>query len=135
MKKISKYFPIIGTTLGICFFVLFTIFSIVYVICQDMINETIRCKSSIPEINNIASLDLDKEYKSIFVLGCGYVGKNMYYYFYEEIEEAGFMLKKEKTEKVIIHEYDGRPKAVRKYGYIRLYVPKNTIKREIKLNL
>jgi len=135
MKNISKYSGLIWVTIGACFFILFTIFSIIFVIAQDMINESIRCKNSIPEINNIVSLDFDKEYRNTFVLGCGYIEKDMCYYFYEEIENVGFMLKKENTSKVIIHKYDGKPKAIRKYGYIRLYVPKNTIKREIKFNL
>lgn len=105
---------------------------------------------------NLVALDTDKEtvgsYSSIFFVGSGYIGEEMYYHFFYETSNGVKYDKIRAEGKVYIVETNDTPKVVKYYEYYKdkesifydsesqrhiktvLYIPKGTIKNNYKVN-
>lgn len=89
------------------------------------------------------SISTDKEYEGSFVLGSGSIGSQEYITAYRVTEDGGKKYFKMNRDKVIIYEtlnndeqaYAVIKKASLGVKEIKLYVPKNTIEKEINLSL
>src|SRR5690606_31870528 len=102
------------------------------------------------------ALDTDKEtvgsHSSIFFVGSGYIGEEMYYHFFYETSNGVKYDKIRADGKVYIVETNDTPKVVKYYIYFKdkesifydskprrhtktvLYIPKGTIKNNYKVN-
>lgn len=105
---------------------------------------------------NLVALDTDKEtvgsHSSIFFVGSGYIGEEMYYHFFYETSNGVKYDKIRANGKVYIVETNDTPKVVKYYKYYKdkesifydseprghiktvLYIPKGTIKNNYKVN-
>lgn len=89
------------------------------------------------------SISTDKEYEGSFVLGSGSIGSQEYITAYQITEDGGKKYFKMNRDKVTIYDTlnnDEQAYAVIKRASlgikeIKLYVPKNTIEKEINLSL
>lgn len=89
------------------------------------------------------SISTDKEYEGSFVLGTGNIDSREYITAYQVTEDGGKKYFKMDRDKVTIYEtlnnneqaYAVIKKASLGVKEIKLYVPKNTIEKEINLNL
>lgn len=89
------------------------------------------------------SISTDKEYEGSFVLGTGNIDSREYITAYRVTEDGGKKYFKMNRDKVTIYEtlnndeqaYAVIKKASLGVKEIKLYVPKNTIEKEINLNL
>lgn len=89
------------------------------------------------------SISTDKEYESSFVLGSGCIDSQEYITAYQVTEDGGKKYFKMNRDKVTIYEtlnndeqaYAVIKKASLRIKEIKLYVPKNTIEKEINLSL
>lgn len=89
------------------------------------------------------SISTDKEYEGSFVLGSGSIGSQEYITAYQVTEDGGKKYFKMNRDKVTIYDtlnndeqaYAVIKKASLGIKEIKLYVPKNTIEKEINLSL
>lgn len=89
------------------------------------------------------SISTDKEYEGSFVLGSGSIDSQEYITAYQITEDGGKKYFKMNRDKVTIYEtlnnneqaYAVIKKALLGIKEIKLYVPKNTIEKEINLSL
>lgn len=89
------------------------------------------------------SISTDKEYEGSFVLGSGNIGSQEYITAYQVTEDGGKKYFKMNRDKVTIYDtlnndeqaYAVIKKASLGIKEIKLYVPKNTIEKEINLSL
>ncbi len=89
------------------------------------------------------SISTDKEYEGSFVLGSGSIGSQEYITAYQITEDSGKKYFKMNRDKVTIYDtlnndeqaYAEIKKTSLGIKEIKLYVPKNTIEKEINLNL
>lgn len=89
------------------------------------------------------SISTDKEYEGSFVLGSGSIGSQEYITAYRITEDGGKKYFKMNRDKVTIYDtlnndeqaYAMIKRASLGIKEIKLYVPKNTIEKEINLNL
>lgn len=89
------------------------------------------------------SISTDKEYEGSFVLGSGSIDSQEYITAYQVTEDGGKKYFKMNRDKVTIYDtlnndeqaYAVIKKASLGIKEIKLYVPKNTIEKEINLNL
>ena len=89
------------------------------------------------------SISTDKQYEGSFVLGSGCIDSQAYITAYQVTEDGGKKYFKMNRDKVTIYEtlnndeqaYAVIKKASLRIIEIKLYVPKNTIEKEINLNL
>lgn len=89
------------------------------------------------------SISTDKEYEGSFVLGSGSIGSQEYITAYQITEDGGKKYFKMNRDKVTIYDilnndeqaYAEIKKTSLGIKEIKLYVPKNTIEKEINLNL
>ncbi len=136
MSRTDRYLRLVSITGVLSVLLLFLIGFFIYMkVSENNRWYLYRLNNSIPEINDVVSLELQSNKKAIFVLGCGYFGENYYYYYYEKYDDGSMKLVREKASKVFIIEYDGRPKVYKRYGIKKLYVPKGTIKRDIYIKV
>ncbi len=93
-------------------------------------------ESEIVEVqyDHIYSLKLNNEVNGHFILGCGKVGTDTYYYFYVESNHDAYQLTKVKFDKTVyLKESDESPKVVERKDansaeiYTLIYVPVGTI--------
>lgn len=120
-----------------------TLFSIIEVLLLEFRYELKEFSKETTEEIQLYSISTDKEYEGSFVLGSGSIDSQEYITAYRVTEDGGKKYFKTNRDKVTIYEtlnndeqaYAVIKKASLGVKEIKLYVPKNTIEKEINLNL
>lgn len=120
-----------------------TLFSIIEVLLLEFRYELKEFSKETTEEIQLYSISTDKEYEGSFVLGSGSIDSQEYITAYRVTEDGGKKYFKMNRDKVTIYEtlnndeqaYAVIKKASLGVKEIKLYVPKNTIEKEINLNL
>lgn len=124
------------------------IFGIMYIaIVAVLIREIVQVnkgflKETTEEVQ-LYSISTDKEYEGSFVLGSGSIDSQEYITAYRVTEDGGKKYFKMNRDKVTIYDtlnndeqaYAVIKRASSEIKEIKLYIPKNTIEKEINLNL
>lgn len=95
--------------------------------------------NSIYEKHDLLSIKTDDRYSGSFILGCGSINNIDYYFFYYKEYDGGIQKMRMPCYRTLIYEVDSSPyvefrKVLRDIIDVKIYVPKNTIIREFKLN-
>lgn len=120
-----------------------TLFSIIAALLLEFRYELKEFSKETTEEVQLYSISTDKEYEGSFVLGSGSIDSREYITAYQVTEDGGKKYFKMNRDKVTIYEtlnndeqaYAVIKKASLGVKEIKLYVPKNTIEKEINLNL
>lgn len=120
-----------------------TLISIITALFLGLRNEIKEFSKETTEEVQLYSISTDKEYEGSFVLGSGSIGSQEYITAYQVTEDGGKKYFKMNRDKVTIYDTlnnDEQAYAVIKrvslgIKEIKLYVPKNTIEKEINLSL
>lgn len=120
-----------------------TLFSIIAALLLEFRYELKEFSKETTEEVQLYSISTDKEYEGSFVLGSGSIDSREYITAYQVTEDGGKKYFKMNRDKVTVYEtlnndeqaYAVIKKASLGIKEIKLYVPKNTIEKEINLNL
>ena len=120
-----------------------TLFSIIEVLLLEFRYELKEFSKETTEEIQLYSISTNKEYEGSFVLGSGSIDSQEYITAHRVTEDGGKKYFKMNRDKVTIYEtlnndeqaYAVIKKASLGVKEIKLYVPKNTIEKEINLNL
>lgn len=137
---------------------LFVSFFVVAVLCGVVLaigRATLETEERVGKSYELVALDTEKEtvgsYSSIFFVGSGYIGEEMYYHFFYNTSK-GIRYNKIKAESCYIIETQDTPKYVEYHKYYKdkesifydsysqgvtrtvLFIPKGTIKNNYKVN-